>query len=421
MTRASRTFLQAALMVGGAVAGLGCGGPKAYVRPGFLAHPPRRVAVLPFVISYAYDLTDGQPIPSSHLIGREIFRKTFYHALTPLGYADIKLAEADEKLTAAWGPIDAGRWRDVEPSALGEALGCDALIYGDISRLIHFSTPLYTETSLEASLRMVEAASGEVLWRKQVRVAERGGALVKKGQVIDFLTDQVLSFNPGVKFLRVSDIAVRRLLSDFPNPPMSAEALAEQRARSEQARGAVRLAVLPLDVKRKQWSKQVAALRTGLTSNLQDGPFEVLELQQVDATLKGLGWKEGEPVPVAIPLTELAQALGADALLRGTLTDWGRTYLVVESWVTAGLSLQLIDGASGEAIWSCQKKNRRQAGILKGPTGYSSIATAPIMGLRRSNLERVATDLARSMASDLGASAAVRAYVSEREPQEKKP
>ncbi|MBI2103953.1 MAG: DUF799 family lipoprotein [Candidatus Omnitrophica bacterium] len=387
----------------------GCSGPKPYVRPGFLEHPPRRVAVLPFAITYPYDLEAEQAIPPSHEVGRDVLRKTFYYALTPYGYEDLELSEVDEGLAAAWGPLDAGGWRAAEPQALGKALGADALVYGEISRLMHFTTPLYTETSLQASLRMVEAGSGEVLWRQRVRVAERGGALMKKGQVVDFLKDQARSFNPGLKFLRISDAAVRHLLKGFPNPPLAAGSSAPPASGAR----TVRLAVLPLEAKRAAWAAPAVSLREHLVASLQESAFQVLELQQIDAALKARGWTEGQPLPEALPLGEVARELGADAWLRGAVTKWGRTYLVVQSWVTTGMALELVDAGSGEVIWSAEQTNRRQAGILKGPTGYKSLVTAPLTGLRGSHLDRIAIHLSRVLASELAAAPAVLAYVSD--------
>jgi hypothetical protein len=384
------------------------------VKSEFLEHPPKRVAVLPFIVTYPYDRPVSEGIPEAHEVGRLVFRKTFYHAFAPLGYEDVKPSVVDEKLSS-WGPVEEGGWQAASPQQLAQALGVDALIYGEISRLIFLSTPLYTETSLDASLRMVDAASGDVLWRQRVQVAERGGALFKKGQVVDFVKDQARSFNPELKFLRVSDMAVTRLLKKLPNPPMSVgTAAGEATVRT----GAARLAILPLAFERKGWQKSASTLRLGIASSLEEGPFEIVELQQVDAALRELGWKEGEPLPEDLSISKLADTLGASAVLRGSVTKWGRTYLVLGSWVTAGLRLDLIDASSGEVVWSEQKKNRRHAGILKGPTGFKSIATAPITGLKTSNLERVALHLTREMATHLTTSPAVLAYVNERQPKD---
>jgi hypothetical protein len=386
------------------------------VRPGFLDHPPKRVAVLPFVITYPYDLADNQTIPSAHTIGRDVLRKTFYYAFTPYGYEDVKLSEVDERLAKTWGSIEQGAWRAADPKALGQALGVDALIYGEVKRLMHFSTPLYTETSVDVSLRMVDAMTGEVLWRQRALAAERGGALLKKGQVVDFLADQLRSFKPSVKFLRVSDMAITRLLKNFPNPPMSVEAKAKAATATREPGRAIRLAVLPLEAKRRQRQNGAEKLRSALVANLQESPFEVIEIQRVDAALKERGWKEGEPLPELLSLPELASALGSDAFLRGEVTSWGRGYLVVESWVKAGLQLQLVDAASQTVIWSDTKKNTRQAGVLKGPTGYTSLATAPIMGLKSIYLDEVVNRLTRSMIQKLNSSPAVLTYVSEKTP-----
>jgi len=392
----------------------GCGS-RAYVKPGLLEQPPRRVAVLPFVITYQYDRPAGEGVPPSHAVGRDVFRKTFYHALTPYGYQDVKLRDVDARLTQRWGPLDQGAWQQAGTQELGQVLEADALVYGEISRLVHFSTPLYTETSLSASLRMVDAASGEVLWRKRVKAAERGGALVKKGQVVDFIKDQARSFHADVKFLRVSDAAMRQVFKKFPDPPAQIDVTTIDSAPGA-ARAGARLAVLPLDVKRPGWQNGAASLRTSLTASLQEGAFDIIEIGRVDAALKAFGWEEGQPVPSDLPVADLARALDADVVLRGTVTNWGRTYLAVQSWVKAELQLELLDPESGEVIWMDTRKNTRQAGILKGPTGYKSIVTAPITGLKTSNLERIGQHLTRAMVEDLSRSPAVRAYLEERRP-----
>lgn len=393
----------------------GCGGPKAYVRPGFVEHPPRRVAVLPFVITYAYDLREEQSVPESHAARRDTFRKIFYYAFTPLGYEDMKLADVDTQLTAGWGPIEQGAWRAASAQELGRALGVDALIYGELSRVSHFASPFYTDTRLDASLRMVEASSGDVLWSKSIIEAERGGAVLQKSQAVDFLKDQVRSYRPMVKFQRVAEAAARRFVSDMPNPTMSfaADAQAIWQANRQEL-GTVRLAILPFEAKRKDWQKGAQTLRTDLAVSLQESPFEPVELQQVDAVLTQQGWSEGQSLPANLSLAALAGQLGADLLLRGTVTNWGKGYAVVQSWVKAELQLELVDPMSGEVIWSEKKKNTRQAGILKVPTGYKAFATTPISGMKTSHLERVASHLSRAMVQDLSTSPAVMAYLSER-------
>ena len=170
-----------------ALLAVGCGGPRAYVREGFMEHAPKRVAVLPFVITYAYDLPEGETIPASHRDARNMFRKTFYHALSPHGFEDVKLADVDARLAVRWGPVEAGGWQSATPQELGEALGADGLVYGEIHRLVHVSSPMYTDTSLEATLRLVDAASGGDLWRQRVSASERGGVLLQRGQVVDLL------------------------------------------------------------------------------------------------------------------------------------------------------------------------------------------------------------------------------------------
>ena len=84
------------------------------------------------------------------------------------------------------------------------------------------------------------------------------------------------------------------------------------------------------------------------------------------------------------------------------------------SWVKAELERELIDAQSGARIWAERKRDTRHAGLSKGPTGYQSLATAPIVGLRAGHLEQVAVHLTRAMAKRAADDPAVRAYVDQR-------
>ncbi len=383
---------------------IGCA-PKAYVRSGWVEHPPRRVAVLPFVITYTYDLEKDQSVPQAHLLGRDLFRRALAEALTPDSYQDIPLDDVDARLTQTWGPLEQGRWQQATAQELGRALNADAVIYGDLTRVMYFATPLYTETSLSASLRMVDTQSGNLLWSQSVQAAERGGAAVQKGQVVDFVQDQLRSYNPAVKFSRVSEAAARQALKGLPNPPLPALAVDELRLP---VGSGVRLAVLPLTAKGRKLQQGAQMLRRELVVSLQHSPFRVIEPAMIDATLHA--------VPANASTAQLGQQLGADVMLSGRVTSWGRRYAVLESWAQAGLELELRDAASGQLIWSGHRTLYRQAGILKGPTGVQSIATAPIMGLKTSHLERVAGHVAQTIVDDMDHAPAVRAYVEQSQP-----
>ena len=136
---------------------VGCGTPKAYVFPGLNSTPPKRVAVLPFVLTHPQDTSEMDRL------GRDIFRKTFYHAFATYGYEDVKLSEVDQRLTASWGPLENGAWRDVPVGVLTKTLEVDAVVYGDIHNVVRFSTPLYTQTSLDATLKIERTSLLHVL------------------------------------------------------------------------------------------------------------------------------------------------------------------------------------------------------------------------------------------------------------------
>jgi hypothetical protein len=381
----------------------GCGA-KAFVRPSMAEHPPRRVAVLPFAITYPYDLAVGEAIPKSHEIGRDAFQRAFYHMFVTYGYEDVTPAEVAARLSARWGALDTAAWRGASAQELGAALGVDAVVYGDISRLVYVATPLYTEGSIDAVLRMVDATTGETLWSQRAHAAERGGALMQKGQVVDFIKDQFESAHADRKFRNVADQAVARAVKKLPDPML------ESAVMPANPSGRPWVAILPFEASEKD-QRGAAVLRRHLAAALQEGPLALVELQAVSALVKRQApdWTEGAVLPIEASPQAVSGATGAPLVLRGQVTQWGRRYIGLQSWVMAGLRLELVDGATGEVVWSAEDTNSRTAGILKGPTGYKSLVTAPLSGLKTKYLHGVARDLAHRMAEQLLAAPAVQA------------
>jgi len=78
-------------------------------------------------------------------------------------YHPAPAAEVDEKLRAI-GITDGGQVRSVTPAKLGETLGADALLMGEVLTFKYTNIGIYSKREVEVHLKLVLAATGEVLW-----------------------------------------------------------------------------------------------------------------------------------------------------------------------------------------------------------------------------------------------------------------
>lgn len=116
-----------------------------------VVQPAQRLAVLPFV-----NKTDNQDIAG-------LIRRAFYCHLSIRPYQDIELHVVDEKLRQL-GFADAAALSKVSIKKLGEALGCEALVTGEVSEFKRLFLGVYSQLSLGASITVWDTRSGTIIW-----------------------------------------------------------------------------------------------------------------------------------------------------------------------------------------------------------------------------------------------------------------
>ncbi|OGS57305.1 MAG: hypothetical protein A3J79_10705 [Elusimicrobia bacterium RIFOXYB2_FULL_62_6] len=136
----------AALLLAGCAAG-----PREYLKSGYV--PPARVAVLP-LNNLTTDL-DGPAIVQFWFDQRLSDKK---------GYSTVPLAEVETALREQFGVTDGGQLSAVAPAKLGERLRADALIYGELLEFNYQTAGFLNARKVRAKFRMVDAATGELLW-----------------------------------------------------------------------------------------------------------------------------------------------------------------------------------------------------------------------------------------------------------------
>lgn len=199
---------------------------KIYVSHALSEKPPKTVAVLPFRSlvgsgrvegsRFLFNLFGGEKAENPQVL-EESMRRAFFGQFAQLEFDHVKISLVDRVLKKegldSWEKI-----RAVSPGRLGELLGADALIFGQVTHFDYYYALLYTQLAVGLSLEMVEAKSGETLWR--VRDARRDHTV---RIVYDPIALAVGLFQAGfslrpINMMRAMDEICRELAGTIPPP-----------------------------------------------------------------------------------------------------------------------------------------------------------------------------------------------------------
>ena len=93
-------------------------------------------------------------------------RRSFFGQFAQLEFDHVKLSRVDGVLKRegldSWEKI-----RSLPPHLLGELLGADALVFGQVTRFDYYYAFLYSQLAAGLSMEMLDAKSGEILWKVQ--------------------------------------------------------------------------------------------------------------------------------------------------------------------------------------------------------------------------------------------------------------
>ena len=98
----------------------------------------------------------------------------------------------------------------------------------------------------------------------------------------------------------------------------------------------------------------------------------------------------------------LGRRLNCPALIDGTVTEYGNTFLGVYSSVTVGADLRLIRAADGAVLWQGRHvAAARDGGLPLDPVGLALGVHGAIDNIRDEQVLRVTDDLARRLVSTI--------------------
>ncbi len=165
---------------------LGCGAREHRVKwRGYpdLSNPVYTVAVLPM-----YNVTNDVEGPK---LVRELITERFEQSY----YKTMNLDTVDRLLVDKAGISLGTQLEYITPERLGEILGVDALVYGYLLDFEDVTTGLVNVKRVRAGFRLVEAATGRVLWARGLGVkslfAAEGAAVVALPFSINERSDSV--------------------------------------------------------------------------------------------------------------------------------------------------------------------------------------------------------------------------------------
>lgn len=162
----------------------------------------KRVCVLPFA--------DEAKVPG--LANR--IRQSFAGHLSIKHFVDTELHEIDSRLETL-GP----GWQTLSAQDLGKALGCNALIYGEVTKVSRLYLALYSQLTLESNILLVDASTGQTLVKDGYATKFRSAGLPLSP--LSFVPDAVrtLSNLSDTQMVRAVDDLGRNLAGKVPDLP----------------------------------------------------------------------------------------------------------------------------------------------------------------------------------------------------------
>lgn len=200
---------------------------KIFVSKALLENPPKTVAVLPFRSQIGEGRVEGserlfnflsRKDPSQPESVGERMRRAFFGQFAQLEFDHVKISRIDRVLQRE-GLNTWEKMKSLSPKRLGELLGADAVIFGEVTHFEYYYAFLYSQLAVGLSLEMIETKTGEVLWKVHdarrdhtVRVVYDPIALVVGLFQVGF------SMRP-INMMRAMDEICREMVGTIPPPP----------------------------------------------------------------------------------------------------------------------------------------------------------------------------------------------------------
>jgi hypothetical protein len=168
---------------------------------------PTRVAILPFVNKTA--------TPEAAVL----VRRMFYNFFSSLNYRDLEPFVIDDnlRLNDLYAEVTAGK--NVSPQKLGQLLGVDAVIFGEVISLGKIFVLFYSDNQAGLKARMVSCDTGQSLWELEHTIhIEEGEVPVSPIGLATAVFKTALSHTQATHMKAASELCMQ-MVATIPNPP----------------------------------------------------------------------------------------------------------------------------------------------------------------------------------------------------------
>jgi hypothetical protein len=168
---------------------------------------PYKVAILPFVNK------------TSNPEAGTIVRKMFYNFFSSLNYRDLEPYVIDENLKTNNLYTDITGGKNVSPQKLGQLLGVDAVIYGEVISLGKTYALVYSDNQAGLKARMVRSSNAKPVWELEHTIhIEEGDVPLSPIGLAATIFKTALSHNQATHIKAASELCMQ-MIATIPNPP----------------------------------------------------------------------------------------------------------------------------------------------------------------------------------------------------------
>ena len=168
---------------------------------------PRKVAILPFV--------NKTSTPEAGVL----VRRMFYNFFSSLNYRDLEPFDIDDNLRLNGLYADVARGKQVSPQKLGQLLGVDAVVYGDVISLGKIFALVYSDNQAGLNARMVSCDTGQTIWELEHTVhLEDGDVPISPIGLATAVFKTALSHTQASHLKAASELCMT-MVATIPNPP----------------------------------------------------------------------------------------------------------------------------------------------------------------------------------------------------------
>lgn len=168
---------------------------------------PTRVAILPFV--------NQTSTPEAGTL----VRRMFYNFFSSLNYRDLEPFVIDDnlKINNLYAEVTAGK--TVSPQKLGQLLGVDAVIYGEVTSLGKIFALVYSDNQAGLKSRMVRCDTGQTIWELEHTIhIEEGEVPISPIGLATAVFKTALSHTRATHMKAASELCMQ-MVATIPNPP----------------------------------------------------------------------------------------------------------------------------------------------------------------------------------------------------------